>query len=419
MSHKRYKNTTVLILVDALRWDSILKDGLFIKRLSEKGISGSLIPPFAFKPDAAFFAGLYPEEYDGGTEYWFSPETSPFKFTARVPLLKMVDILPERLQLPFRLAVRTYAQMVFRYKRIRRQASPAKIPFKYLKYFDFSMKYPPFGSEFAPKPTIFDILRHNNKTWFFYGPPLHNVRAKSVLKRVKQLNEPFDFVFLFIGDLDWVGHKFGPESPELEEKLLEVDRCIEEIYNIFKQKYESLNLIVFGDHGMVKVKKTLDIEVCLRRLNLIPGKDYIYFLDSTLARFWFKNEKARGVVSEMLASLKSGRIIDKEWTVKYRIRYPHNKFGELMFWVNSGVLILPNFFQGSTLVKGMHGYPAEARDNHSAFIVNIDKEDLGIRINTPLDMVDLFPTILRLMNLEIPEGTHGRDIVTRAIDGEI
>jgi len=214
------------------------------------------------------------------------------------------------------------------------------------------------------------------------------------------LTDQVDFAFLHIGDLDPVGHKFGPNSAELRETLSRVDSSIQEIWDFLRGKFDEINLIIFGDHGMVEVEKTVDIQVELDKLNLKPEKDYIYFLDSTLARFWFKNEKAERKISSMLSEIPEGKIVSNEDVMKYRIDYGHKKFGELIFWVDGGVLIFPNFFQNRIPEKGMHGYPEESQDNRSAFALcsSEDKYD-GLESNEPMNMTEVFTILLELMNL--------------------
>ena len=65
--------------------------------------------------------------------------------------------------------------------------------------------------------------------------------------------------------------------------------------------------------------------------------------------------------------------------------------------MNDGNIILPNFFQGSQSIEGMHGYPDNVRDNNSFFMhynsVSETKKILG-----KTSMIDIFEIIKNTIN---------------------
>ena len=394
---------TVAIQIDALRHDYITdNESLFVSSLKNGGISGSLIPTFGFEPDAAYFAGLYPEECDGGAHYWFDPENSPFRFTKFCS--GWLEHLPELPELAARRMIRWVAQSNSKHSAIRCHAPTGRIPLRFLHHFDFPVKRLPFEVGFiSEKKTVFDMLRENKKPWFFQSNPLHRVNSELVLRRVRnELRSTCAFAFLHIGDLDSVSHKYGPSSIERKEALRQVDAHIEEIYEIMRERFEDVHLLIFGDHGMVEVNHTVNIESVLKNLELKPGKDYAFFLDSTMARFWFLNQEARIQITSILQELKDGKILSEEDRVRYRINYPHSKFGDIIFLVSPGRLIYPNFFQNRRPVKGMHGYAPETPEQHSVFLIHSSRVTVPKFIGEPVDMRRLFPTLLDLLELDIP-----------------
>jgi len=56
---------------------------------------------------------------------------------------------------------------------------------------------------------------------------------------------------------------------------------------------------LFSDHGMTNVEETFDIFAALGDLRV--GDDYLVFVDSTFARFWYPNDEVRALVHERLA----------------------------------------------------------------------------------------------------------------------
>jgi len=404
---------TVLLHLDALRHDYVTKQDMpFLSGLKNRGISGSLIPTFGFEPDAAYLAGLYPEESNSGTHYWFSPKTSPFLFLKRWGTI--ADGLPYTVQLLLRLLVIFKIRFSNTSLGVKYNAHPAKIPFAVLPNFDVVHSKLSYEKGFCPKPTIYDIFRRHGIKWLYFGHPISSSSAYSMCRQLSGIKlQNADFIFLLIADLDATGHRWGPNSVERKNALKNLDRYLEKIFDKLTEPEKGMQLIIMGDHGMVEVQKLINIQERLSQLSCKPWVDYAYFLDSTFARFWFYNPKAKDEITDMLMNVAGGRVLTDADKQHYRINYKHNKFGDLMFWADGGNLIFPNFYQDKQPVRGMHGYPEEVRDNHSAFILYSSLQKYGIELGEPVPMVDVFPTILEFMQLPIPEGTNGVSILRR------
>ena len=59
----------------------------------------------------------------------------------------------------------------------------------------------------------------------------------------------FDIMVAHLIGLDHAGHTHGPTHPELERKLLDVERIVE---NIIEKMDDETTLVAFGDHGMTQ-----------------------------------------------------------------------------------------------------------------------------------------------------------------------
>lgn len=95
-----------------------------------------------------------------------------------------------------------------------------------------------------------------------------------------------------------------------------------------------------------------------------------------------------------------------------RLHIPSNdrKYGDLIFLAQPGVLISPNFFQGTMYVKGMHGFdPLYANDNHIIFL-----EGPGIphiNMKKKIRIIDIVPTILNILNITPSINYIGHSII--------
>lgn len=400
-------NITLFVQLDACRADYFGQKTLhFVGEETDQCMSATILPTFGFEPDAAYIAGLYPDQADGGAQFWFDSENSPFSFLGESS--RVLNVLPD-------LPNRTLRRLVRRIARQRCKSptlSIARIPFHLLKYFDFPMHCRMDEPEFIKKATVFDALRRAGRPWLFHGVPDYKVGMDYVVTRVeKDLFPPLEFAFFHIGDLDGVGHKYGPESEEIRATLERIDKGIERVVKVAKERFEEVYLLIMGDHGMMEVRKHLDIWSELKKLPVKLEKDYLVFLDSTMVRFWFFSDRAEKIIVDMLSDLDNGHILSQAEKDKYHLNYPHNKFGDIFFLVDPGNLIFPNFYQNRKSVKGMHGYAPETPEQQAALLIQSPKVKESKWLEKPVDMRRVFPTLLDLMDLPIPEGIKVKSLL--------
>ncbi len=401
------------IMLDAFTPKYLEYDCPFLRNIRDKGVYAETVPSFGFEPDAAYIAGLYPEECDGGMHYLRDEAASPFGWTRG--WTRPLAALPPGIQSPIRRLIQLVNLLKEKGPARRFFSRPAMIPLDKLHLFDIAHSRLMYQPGFTPSPTIFDLLNAEGKNCEYFGYPLWHGGVKRMYSLLKTRNlRDLDFAFILLGDLDFAGHTYGTESGETMEALRSVDAGLERIYRLFARHHPELTFVVFGDHGMVDVRGTVDVELRLKGLRSRPWEDYTYFLDSTFARFWFHNDAAHDEIESMLGDLQGGAIVSGEDKHSYRASYPHNRFGDLIFWADGGKLILPNFFQGRREVRGMHGYRREVRDNHSVVLIRDPKRESPVEIEEPVDMVRLFPTFLELLDLPLD---HGHGIMPLTVTG--
>jgi predicted AlkP superfamily pyrophosphatase or phosphodiesterase len=363
-----------VIILDALKKNKIE----IIKNILNTDIEYiEVIPPFTFEPDASYLCGKNPEDSNAGLKYW-KRDNNNLDWQ-----IKFINLLPNK---PYILRkFINYALSKINFDSLKSyKNSYGHIPFHFLKYFELSKPINLFKKTEYPDPiTIFNFIE---KEYLYFGVPYHSGKIKTIKKLINfEKLKNYDLIFLYISDLDATGHKYGGNSSEYDNKLKEIFIFLKEIFNSFNN---NVSFVIFGDHGMTNVSKYIDIEKILKKLPLTIKKDYIYFLDSTMARFWFFNNNAKKIIFESLSQIKDGSWITDEDKNIYKINYKHNKFGDAIWWVNEGnSIISPNFWQGNKKLKGMHGYKKEVSENHTCIISN------KVKFNDktyPLSMIELF-----------------------------
>ncbi len=350
----------LLIIIDAFN-EKYLEQTSYLESLNK---SRMLInPTFANRID--LLTGKYPETTDTFVDFVLKRKDSIFSnFLPKKLKIKKRNIWIKRIierltgenyhNIP--LFLFPYFKINDSYKEILRQE-------KYL-----SIKHP------------FGILNKNDyKTDFFWG----------TTNEINNFFKKFSFaknhlLILHYSELDYLGHKFGTNSIEIENALKNIENSIK---NISKSKIDYT--FITSDHGMENINKNIDLVKEFKKLKSKPVRDYLFFLNSPLARFWFKNNKARNEVQNLLKKLDYGKIIEKKELQKNNLPVS-KKYGELIFWCKKGFNINPDFYNAKK-IKAMHGY---LEKSYVPFL-SPDK-----KLKNTGNIIDVMPTIFDLLKLK-------------------
>ena len=178
--------------------------------------------------------------------------------------------------------------------------------------------------------------------------------------------------------------------------------------------YDSWDLFVCGPHGMAPVELQVDIQSSLKRLRSRPGKDYVVFLNSTIALFWYLTEQGRREIEDLLPTIPRTRVVDVEERNRRRIP-TDRRWGDAMLAADPGVLFWPDYFHVSdSQIVGMHGYLDKSQEGNGTLIVassngHTQPRDVGVR-----PLVDAFPTLCDLLGLPTPYGQEGTSLLSNA-----
>ncbi len=384
----------VLLLIDAMREDyiseentpflnSCRKDGLHYKRV---------IPSFGYCERTEILTGLKPNESGYFTAIGYDPVGSPYR---KLPYLKYLSFLELNLIKARRFIGNRLYNYVYKYFRgmcsrlIRKYPNSGfrdyKIPISLLSEFNLTEdRVDHRDSSAFSKPSILKLLEDNNKSYFYDSFTALNMepngtddnRLAMSLERATTTRDNLHLIYISI--LDTIGHKFGPDSDEMNEALQNIDKKLCNYVTSFNRIVPDATYIFLGDHGMEPVKQRFDAESEL--MNLVESsklklkEDFIYFLDSTMMRVWFKSRKAEENLLNRLTSseifLKFGIFVDENLANRYQIPWKDRRYGDLIWQAKLGVLIYPDFFhKGRDPHKGMHGYDVSSLASQGTCII--------------------------------------------------
>jgi hypothetical protein len=178
-----------------------------------------------------------------------------------------------------------------------------------------------------------------------------------------------DFAFMYWANLDGLLHRVGNHSGELQPLLDIYDRWIHQLVEAASERYGGVELYVFSDHGMANCTKLVNLKGRIDALNLRFGEDYAAVYDSTMARFWFLKPGARPAIEGELAQEPLGRVLPDYEIKSLRTYFPDHRFGELIFLLKEGTLLVPSHM-GERPITAMHGYHPAETQSYASLLTN-------------------------------------------------
>lgn len=356
------RTLSIVAFIDALGWE-VLKGRKFLE--NELSYRRPLRSVFGFSSACvpSILTGQQPQGHGHWSFFFRKQGSSPFES------LRWLRHLPSRIT--DRGRVRSRLSKLF----AKRQGYEGyfqlyNVPFEHIDEFDYCEKKDLFKSGGINRgDSIFDRLDRE-------AVPYHvsdwrasedaNVASLSAAIAERSIR----FAFLYMADLDGLLHQVGKDSNEVDKKLRTYEARLREIISTGNDHYDDVRIFVCSDHGMATVHTHINIMDHVESLPLRFGEDYLATYDSTMARFWFKDPAARDAVTEALSAIPQGRVLTREELSELGCLFEGDQYGELIFLVEPGVIIVPSHM-GTKPIAGMHGYHPDDADSDAALLSNV------------------------------------------------
>ncbi len=202
-----------------------------------------------------------------------------------------------------------------------------------------------------------------------------------------------------------------------------IDRFLNSISERCKANGVILSLL--SDHGHEEIKGSIDINRELNRLN-VAEDEYTFFIDVSVARFWFRTVSARREILSKLSELENVTLLTSENLKEYHLLFPDSQYGEVFFVSDPGYIFFPHDFyqplanlylalsdsrQISRLKnprhRGTHGYLPH-HESERAFMIVFDEQCKARR--EQIDIIDVAPSVLSILGYRIPDSMGGFSI---------
>jgi predicted AlkP superfamily pyrophosphatase or phosphodiesterase len=366
-------------LLDAFRNDYLSnKTTPFLARSASEGEHYQrVVQSLGFCERTEILTGLTSAETGFFTAIGYDPENSCYAGARGLGLLHALERVLVPLLRPFgsyfasRVHARLRGRVNVHFRRRGAKMGTYMIPFSLLENFALTEDLRDHRErDVFSKPSILDQLtaagrRYDYDSFTALGGrfPHHTDQQRLDAVPPKVAEDAADLYLVYVGLPDSAGHKFGPGSEGLRSALHDLDSRLERFANDILKSGEH-RFVFLGDHGMVNVEQKVDVgaelERCLGERGLKLRRDYIYFLDSTMARVWAIRDGAREPIAEALTNStllqEHGSFLDENMARRFHTPWGDPRYGDHLWLADPGVLVFPDFFHRLEPDKAMHGY---------------------------------------------------------------
>ncbi|EDM28038.1 hypothetical protein LNTAR_11816 [Lentisphaera araneosa HTCC2155] len=352
----------LFLFVDAFGWEILQKNSFFLKDKIIDKRKLETVFGYSSACDPSIISGKSPSEHGHWNSFYYAPKTCPYKW------LKYLSFLPNKLMNHHRVRSKL-SSWIKKIHGFTGYFMLYNVPFKYLPFFDYAEKkriWEPGGLNHGE--SIFDELQKRNVNFHthHYGQS-DDAKISKLEDKIK--NQSIEFAYVSMGGLDSLMHSVGTQHKKVEKQVRWYDKRLRKTLDLAENHYQEVKFYVFTDHGMHNTQSIYDLQAAVGTLDLQYNKDYVAVYDSTMARFWYFNDKARQEVRSLLNGSGRGRILSDEQLKSMGVYFEDQKFGEDIFLMNSGEQICPSYM-GENFTPGLHGYDPKDKDSYAQICGN-------------------------------------------------
>ena len=357
------KNNTIeiFLFIDALGW-KIVNDHQFLTDIlpyrkkvdMQFGYSSSAIP--------SILSGKTPAEHGHLGLFRFAPEVSPFKKLSRLAWLFKPASFWNRGRVRHHLS-----KLIKKLYGFTGYFQLYRMPLWKLKFMDYCEKRDLFiAGGMENIANLHDTLTSMNVD--FHISDWHLSDDENYLAAEEAIENGKNFLFVYTAGFDGVLHDNIKNESVIKAKLDEMKIKILCLYQKALDNAQNVHFTIISDHGMTPLTGTVDVMGKIAQSGLVFGKDYGACYDSTMARFYYLNEKAENVITGIMKDCP-GHFLSEDEEKAYKIYRSDRIFGDGIFLLDAGIQIVPSDMGGKPL-NGMHGFAPENERSFAAILSN-------------------------------------------------
>ncbi len=339
---------TLCFFVDALGWEAAQRHRAF-QDLTPHAYRQRTILGYSCAAQPTILTGRMPSEHG----HWAMFERSDRSSLAS---LRVLRFLP-----PAIARHRRFRRRLLAYHRRRTGLTGYynfyRVPFSLFGLFDICEKrdiYAP-GAFRTGVESIFDILAQEGTPYRRWTWTTGLERSFAELCDAIKSDDEIRLAFVYTAHIDALLHEEIGNDKVVAREVARLEGLVTGAVERARARYDRVDVLIFSDHGMIETVGSFDLQRFVSEIGCAHPRDYLAFYDSTMGRFWFSNDRVREDVSEALESLDCGTILSDDDLESEGVYFEDRRFGELIYLMNPGVLVLPSYM-GARAPAGMHGF---------------------------------------------------------------
>jgi hypothetical protein len=359
-------NVTLCFFVDALGWELANEHGCF-RGIAPHAYRQRTVLGYSCAAQPTILTGLMPSEHG----HWGMFYRSEHSELAPLSRLRMIPT-PIGSHRRFRRRLLLYHR---RKMGFTGYYNFYRIPFRLFDRFDIVEK----KDIFAPKAFDAGVSSILDDA-LCEGVPFRTWSWKTGLDTaLAQLTDDlragrYRFYLFYTPRIDGFLHAHVGETVAVAAELSALEEKLSAVVDVARASSTNVSVIIYSDHGMLRTERTFDLMGRIEDLGLREEKDYLVFYDSTMARFWFMNDVAREKITAALRDIDCGAILSDDDLRREGIFFEDRRFGELVFLMDPGTLIVPSYM-GAAAPAGMHGFTPEHPDSYAVLLSSAAIDD--------------------------------------------
>ena len=260
------------------------------------------------------------------------------------------------------------------------------------------------ASYFWPGSDVNSEYRRPNYYYHYMHNTSYAQRVKGVIDWLQlPYNKRPHFITLYFELADDIGHKYGPDSPQINTAIATLDSTIGNLITSLSdiQMRDSVNIILVSDHGMTNISadRIVNIE------EMLKGYKVKYSNSGPIMMIQPKQNKLEEIYSILKRNEKHYKVYKKENIPNY-YHFSQNPFiYKILLVADLGWSIITNkelkwYEPGST--GGNHGYDNNTLDMQGTFIASGPQFKKNYKTGT-IRCIDVYPLLCRIFNV-VPSG---------------